>query len=204
MNSQDSVQLIMMGLGEKELHELTQEESKIVQIVIDSINDNPCKAKILYDYIRDKKENVVSEHNIYGNIVSACERMNMEIDDEIFILQANEDDWKSFEVLDMPSSNNCAKANIYIQNEGEEEWCHGEGITSDQRLFLNSHNIKYIKWCVPINGEYVPVTSNYKKVSLIPTTDSKHKKESGKEAAMLGVSLATLLALTIGNSYNNF
>lgn len=199
------VQLIMTGLGEKEISDLNILEEEIVAVVLKFIKEKPLVAKHLFDYI-DKCNTEISQTCVNQAIIDQCQNYEkeIEIDEDSFILEANEDNWKSFEIIQNRNNNLINKANILlpfddINDQNLPGWCVGAGITKEQREFLNSLKIQYVKWCVPIEGNYIPINKSYKLVSTMVLVDSKDKKIEQKEIVIAMASLAALVGITLGS-----
>lgn len=197
MNDQDCAHLVMSYLGLKKFHELTIEEHDIVLRVIDCIKENPIQAKLIYDYIDSKDEG--GNGDVFSYILDVCGELDVNVDEHIYDLDTCDDNPHAFTILDTPTSSNCCKANIFL-NDGENGWCKGEGITNNQRQFLTSLNVKCVRWCKRIDTHCVPKDMIYQKVSSIATIESTSLSETGKEMTAMFISFAALMAVTVGGS----
>ena len=191
----------MAGLGEKRIEDLTSEEYDIFTTILDHIKINPVAAKALFDFIEENYPEE-SEQSLFNLVLEACQNIEIELDHDNFILEASEDNWRSFDILQTASCNSCLRANIYLpanqdldENSNDHGWCRGEGVTKEQREFLSSLGIQYIKWCKPVGGSYLPTSINYKKVSTLVTVEAQSKHNNTKEVAVAVASMMALVAL---------
>lgn len=195
MKVRDCVQIVMGGLGESMIYDLTLEEYDIVEKVVQHIKRDPLSAKRLFDFI-DETVQDISEYSVYGRIMQTCEEIDYEIDDDIYILEASPENSRSFDIV-QTAGENCHKCNIYLPEDEDAAWCKGTGITKQQRQFLYSLGIQYIKWCMPVNGSYLPIDVNYTKISgMVLAEDDCEQK---REVAAALTTFAALTAIMIGS-----
>ena len=196
--NQDTVQYLVWHKGDTMLYDLTVEDNNMLNKLLLEIETHPHKAKSVYDYIFDNMEDKIEHNNVLDAIISACERLDVDIDTDIYCLKSDDNNYMSFAVLSQPKDRSCIKANIYLPPDGTEAWSKGESITAHQHMFLKSLEIEYIKWCSPVNGEYIPLVNSYKQVSKVVVDDVNQRDTMVRDLSLAAVSLGTLVMMSTG------